>query len=351
MEFYNASIEDYYNLLYNDYKQTIKAILEKHNFIVSENYKDEYDFNIQFGEKIGICELKLYRETYPSFQQLQLASKMLRSQLKSGEKTLLIIVNVEVAETLKSEIFSLFGVQIWDIYELTALSAEFPILFQRLDLIINKILPIDVQYISFKNDLESENIISEFWNKSSWVEKIDIVKEAESKFAKIFGIKTGKDFVKYEDYCSDLLYFLFSKDLDLWKKQLPSDENLKRYDLICRINSKNSFWNNLSKDFNSRYIVFEFKNYSAKIKQNQIYTTEKYLYTKALRSICFLISRKGPDLNAMKAAKGVLKETGKLIVCLSDIHLKKMSIEMDKGNSPENILIEFIDDMLIKINS
>ncbi|MGY3404184.1 hypothetical protein ACVWZV_000297 [Bradyrhizobium sp. GM5.1] len=50
------------------------------------------------------------------------------------------------------------------------------------------------------------------------------------------------------------------------------------FDLVARVNSEHDFWRAIVNHFQSRYVVFEFKNYRKRIKQGQILTTEKYLY-------------------------------------------------------------------------
>lgn len=47
--------------------------------------------------------------------------------------------------------------------------------------------------------------------------------------------------------------------------------------------------------------MFEFNNYTEKISQKEIYTTERYLYEKALRSVAIIVSRQGADANALSA--------------------------------------------------
>ncbi|HWY97901.1 MAG TPA: hypothetical protein VNY36_02340 [Bacteroidia bacterium] len=121
------------------------------------------------------------------------------------------------------------------------------------------------------------------------------------------------------------------------------------FDLVCRIGSQHNFWVDLSKDFHTRYIIFEFKNYTNNIKQGQIYTTEKYLFTTALRSVGFIISRIGPDRNAQVAAKGALRESGKLIVNLTDSDLCEMLTLKDRSKEHTDVLIGKIDDILTKI--
>ena len=76
--------------------------------------------------------------------------------------------------------------------------------------------------------------------------------------------------------------------------------------------------------------MFEFKNYEKPITQREIYTIEKYLYEKALRKVAIIISRKGADKHAKMAARGSLRESGKLIICLSDEDLKAM-LQIKKG--------------------
>lgn len=105
----------------------------------------------------------------------------------------------------------------------------------------------------------------------------------------------------YEILCRKLLENIFSEDLALWKEQQKSNKELYRFDLLCRIKDGNqkTFWSILEKYFNSKYVVFEFKNYKDPISQKEIYTTEKYLYSKALRSVGIIISAHGYEENAV----------------------------------------------------
>ena len=99
----------------------------------------------------------------------------------------------------------------------------------------------------------------------------------------------------------------------------------------------------------SRYVVFEFKNYFSYVKQGQVLTTEKYLWKKALRSVAFLISRKGPDKNAFLMTQGAMREHGKLIVNLTDEDLCKMLEMKDSGDDPSDYLFDLADDFLLRL--
>ena len=101
--------------------------------------------------------------------------------------------------------------------------------------------------------------------------------------------------------------------------------------------------------FSSKYIVFEFKNYSGMIGQREIFTTVKYLYKKALRGIAVIISTNGLDEHANKAVQGILREEGKLILSLTNADLIEM-LKIKKNNEdPGDYLSEKLDMMLIDL--
>ncbi len=155
-------------------------------------------------------------------------------------------------------------------------------------------------------------------------------------------IVPGKaDFRRYEKYCKKILMYLFDNSLDRWREQEDSGEGMFVFDIICKIkDNAPGFWELIKNKFNSRYVIFEFKNYSDDITQKEIYTTEKYLFNTALRNVAIIITRKGIDDNAKKAIKGALREQGKLIIVLNDEDIKNMI-----GN--DNITaIDYLEDKL-----
>lgn len=164
--------------------------------------------------------------------------------------------------------------------------------------------------------------------------------------------KSGRTtFNTYEKLCHKLLENVFSEDLALWREQQRSNKDLYRFDLLCRIKDGNqkTFWSIIERYFNSKYVIFEFKNYSEPITQKEIYTTEKYLYAKALRSVGIIISANGYEENAYWAAKGSLRENGKLIVLLDNddlIAMNKMKLNQEE---PSNYLLEKLDNLLLDL--
>lgn len=109
------------------------------------------------------------------------------------------------------------------------------------------------------------------------------------------------------------------------------------------------FGNFLKNTSNPQYVIFEFKNYKDVITQKEIYTTEKYLYAKALRCVAIIVSCNGSDENAKKAIKGTLRENGKLILNLSNRDLSNMLEYELNGNLASEYLYNVLDEMLIEL--
>ncbi len=175
---------------------------------------------------------------------------------------------------------------------------------------------------------------------------------ANSLIKELMLCKPGKKmFRTYEEICYDILKNIFADDLALWKKQQKSNKDLYRFDLLCRIKEGNNreFWGILEKYFNTKYIIFEFKNYREKITQKEIYTTEKYLYSKALRGVGIIISANSYDKNAHWASKGCLRENGKLIMLLNSSDLKEMCEMKLNSKEPSDFLLNKLDELLLEL--
>lgn len=131
-----------------------------------------------------------------------------------------------------------------------------------------------------------------------------------------------------------------------------SNDGLYRFDLWCKIKHgiQPEFFDTVKNFFHTKYVVFEFKNYQEPITQKEIYSTEKYLYQKALRSVAIIVSRKGASEHALTAARGCLRENGKLSLCLSDDDLLKMlAMKNKREQSAAEYLAEMLDNMLITL--
>lgn len=211
---------------------------------------------------------------------------------------------------------------------------------ELLDFSVADIIPVSptIPY-SFNKDTIKDDKAQEETELSKWAEKFEQIEPGR------------EDFHKYEKLCIKALKLLFSNFLSIWEEQQHSNDNLYRFDLICKIKNdiSDDFFGTLNTYFNTRYIVFDFKNYTEQITQKEIYTTEKYLYDKALRKVAIIVSRNGIDENALKAIKGSLREQGKVILTLTDYDILSMIKMYYEGDNPTDYLSMKLDKLLIEL--
>ncbi|MBM7687496.1 hypothetical protein BCR24_07640 [Enterococcus ureilyticus] len=329
----------------------------KRNYIFSE-FKEmrippEADFYL--NNKI-IVEIKCFSTKEISFSQLLNSAKRFQrefSEKMSEDKTFLIIVgNVVDFDRIESFIErrpELEFIEIIDVRNLFYLTRNNDLLTDEL----TSLLSFSTEDEEFLFPNFNDSILQEMFKDEKALplkseSNHDYIQELES-----WEPKGRSNCLEFEKLCVKVLKKLLNDNLMLWDDQRGSSGNMYKFDLICKIKTESShdFWNILKHHFETRYIIFEFKNYEERITQKEIYTTEKYLYAKVLRSVAIMISPKGEDENAGKAIRGTLRENGKLILSLTIDDLIKMLKWQDSGNefTPSDYLSEQLDELLIDL--
>ncbi|WP_343571053.1 restriction endonuclease [Sphingobacterium sp.] len=338
-----------------EFEKIVSNLLVLEGFkLIEESSSNGYDFTAFKNNRIYYIECKYYRSKIVSFKIIQnVVFKLAVSIQKSnGEHVARLYLSNVMSSHEKMSAYEIYGVEIWDRNDI---QSKLETLSLQLNSNFEKIL------LETQQGLDTDPVFS---NKSP----IPVDKSEQNKFQDPIGIvlpqTKGTNLItelnnivcgksqwgKYEKKCIKILKYLFEDDLALWEPQNRTEDGLSRFDLICRIASKDDFWKSLISSFNTRFILFEFKNYCTPIGADQIYTTERYLFIKALRSVGFVIARNGGDKNAIQAAKGALKEHGKLIIILSDQDLINMLISKDTGGNPGDYLADILDKWLISLS-
>mgnify|MGYP003642331571 CR=1 FL=1 len=333
---------------WEQFEDLVKRILEVNNFRIevhSPRGDSGFDFLGLFGHDRWAIEVKYYRtaRARPSLIKAA-AARVANNGLLGGTQRGMLVVSSVLHTELRLVLEEKFSITFVDRTDLRNYASVAPDLAEELD----ALLEADPDYVRelsvrdeapwFKSRPINERAAPPSDNKGS--ELCNRLKET----------KRGKQaWSDYERLCIDVLKYLFPNDLQGWHPQKRTDDGVSRYDFVCRVRPMTEFWSFLVDHLNSRYIIFEFKNYVGKIKQGQVLTTEKYLLERGLRKVAIILTREGADKNAFKMMQGAMREHGKLMLVVDDVILCKMLHMKERGEDPTDCLFELTDDFLLSL--
>jgi hypothetical protein len=334
------------------FEEFITTLLEKQNYkpkLLSHTTDRGVDIEVEHQGSVYGIEVKIYRTRRIAISQIRNSLIQLQHHIQANFEGGFLIITVNIEPSLRDELENEFNLEIIDRGLLFSLTRNDDHLRGKLESILLEVAQTGEDDI-YEGVFETkENFKLRFlpFSKTSK----PIVTTGKDLCDEFNSIVAGRpDAKKFEEQCEKALKYIFANDFSSWKTQNKTKDTLHIFDLIAKISSTNDFWKSLSRDFNSRFVVFEFKNYSEKIKQGQVYTTDKYLFKTALRTIAFIISREGADDNAITAMEGSLRENGKLIINLDLKEICKLLTMKDAGDDPNTYLSEKIDDILMTLS-
>jgi len=323
-------------------------------FDVTHESKPLYpDLVVSTQDGLVLIEVKAYRNKPVSATDINRAiSQMLRYKhfdfqhigSRISADCCLILFG-KVSEDQKAMSYKEYGVTIWDISNILFFIRDNPLLLDELMRIalfpISSFTPIPpIGWGSTLGSIES--------SKKPTMTENDIAIDLERR---LHNCKPGKSqALEYESICSDILSYLFGSEFTFTSRQHITGDELFRMDMLCTLKGTSAFWELLIEHYNSRFVVFEYKNHTSTLSQNLVFITEKYLFNAALRNVAIIISRNGFSKNADVAAKGCLKENGKLIIDITDQDLVLMLKRKATGEEPSDYLLEKTESFLMSIS-
>jgi len=157
----------------------------------------------------------------------------------------------------------------------------------------------------------------------------------------------------YEDICIDILNYLFVPPLIKPTKQSRTESGLDIRDAIYPNRCDHIDWKLIRSDYDAKYILIEFKNYStnkegAKIDKDVVNQARNYL-KPTIGRLAFICSKKKPNRSGIEAQKQVFNDDKKLILFLNNEDLIEMLMKKYRKEEPLDIITDLIDEFIIKI--
>jgi hypothetical protein len=191
----------------------------------------------------------------------------------------IIVVGARLTPPAKAWAMEQFDGEVWDLADLLRLAQPYPDLAKRVQA-FSETLPNERHPLADDPSASLRNTLTEHTRENNLTPS------------------------EYEAVCMSVFKELFDPHLYGFQSQARTSDGGNRYDFICRIQPGNPFWDSLRQDFRTKAILFECKNYENPIGADQVYSTERYLFSGALRTVCLLISRLGPMTPPCEQRKG-----------------------------------------------
>lgn len=325
-----------------------KKLIQFYNGSTTNDEKD-FDYNIRpdligsIQGKTLLIECKSFRNRTISTSRLIPTINRLSEMTAASQNTIgIIIIFGEVDVDEAKAVYSKHRIVIWDIRNLLFLTHD----AEHLQNMIGNLAQFSI------SETKSKEPHGWYPHKDTVIDSVVMNTQTDSDILidRLKRCKTGKSYAtEYENICKDIIIHLFADCFNRIKSQCCTRDGLFRMDIVCALKDAGSFWRLIRHHYNSHFIVFECKNYEGVLDQNLVYTTEKYLFSAALRNVTIIISRKGFSPNASLAAEGCLKEHGKLILSVTDKDLIQMLKKKIAGEDPADYLIDRLEETLLPI--
>jgi HJR/Mrr/RecB family endonuclease len=289
-----------------------------------------YDFvaktkNVLGSEEKIIIEAKFYKKQKISIDVLRRLYAV--ASIEKVNKVLLITNSELTNSSRKFLAHSASNIIVWEGHELIRKLFSFPDLVEK--------------YFSKKTPIKKESlqlIDKELENVQGLIKRLEECPEGKE------GWKT------YEDICIDILNYLFVPPLGEPKIQSRRESGVDIRDAVYPNRNSNKNWKFIRDDYDAKYIVFEFKNYSkdgSEIDKQILLQIDDYL-KKTIGRFGIICSKKAPNRSGLEKRKDVFIENNKLILFVNNEDLKEMLLRKYKKMDPSDVLIDLIDDFNLK---
>lgn len=153
----------------------------------------------------------------------------------------------------------------------------------------------------------------------------------------------------YEDYCEELLNFLFAPPLSRAISQSRNQHNVNRRDFVLPNYAPDGFWRFMRDHYDADYVVAEVKNLGKRPGKTEVLQVANYLSPHGTGLFALILSRKSLDESAKWICREQWAQHRKMIVSLDDDDIRQMITSKLAGGEPTDMVRQKIEDFRLLI--
>jgi hypothetical protein len=168
---------------------------------------------------------------------------------------------------------------------------------------------------------------------------------------KLSSISAGRsEWSLYQNHIEKILDYLFGETLSPPITERSDNFGINRRDFILRNYNETGFWKYLRETYKADFIVIDAKNYTGKIKKNQILQICNYLKQHGTGLFAIIISRNGEeDKGSYFTRREKWVTENKMVIILDDNDIQKMILAKAFSGLPEEIIKQRIEEFRLDV--
>jgi hypothetical protein len=184
--------------------------------------------------------------------------------------------------------------------------------------------------------------------KASWDEN-----EATGRdlLAQLQALAPGTDqWMLYENYCEELLNFLFVPPLGIAIPQSRDEQHINRRDFVLpNYVLDGTFWQFMRSHYEAHYIVAEVKNLTGGPGKREILQVANYLNPHGAGLFSIILARHSMNDTAKWTCREQWVQHNKLIIGLDDDDVRQMLVTKIANGDPAELIRQKIEDFRLRI--
>lgn len=165
---------------------------------------------------------------------------------------------------------------------------------------------------------------------------------------KLESCPTGQaHFSKYEEIGIEIWQHLFSETLGEPKPQVRTRDGKQRRDVLFQNKRVSNLFQRVAERFDADFIIVDFKNYTDPVNAEIIDDVARYA-NKALGRFIVVTSRHGADDTVEASQHRWFRDSDTVVLVISDAQMLEMVARKERGETPEDVLEDLLDEFLIR---